>query len=84
VKPQCLLLLVAVACASAEERARQAAAFQEARDSLSTAPVVTTLQPPASAERLVYDRPADLSYDSLLVSRPELARPSDRQKRIVK
>jgi hypothetical protein len=40
---------------------------------------VKTLQPPAAAGRLIYDRAADLSYDSLLVKRPDLARATDRR-----
>lgn len=75
-----LLIAVAAACSSREERARQAAEFRQARDSLLSAEVVKALQPPASGERLIYERPADLSYDSLLVKRPELARASDRRR----
>jgi hypothetical protein len=74
-----LLIAVAAACSSREERARQAAAFRHSRDSLLSAEVVKALQPPASTGRLIYERPADLSYDSLLVKRPELARASDRR-----
>jgi hypothetical protein len=75
-----LLLLLAAACSSREDRARQAAQFQQSRDSLQSGEVVKALQPPAAVGRLIYDRPADLSYDSLLVKRPELARASDRRK----
>ena len=72
------LVLVIVACSSQEERTRQAAEFRQARDSLLSAEVVNALQPPAAVGRLIYERPSDLSYDSLLVKRPELARVSDR------
>jgi hypothetical protein len=70
---------LALACSSKEERARQAADFRQARDSLLSAEVVKSLQSPASPGRLIYDRPVDLSYDSLLVKRPELGRASDRR-----
>lgn len=75
-----LFLFIASACSSREERARQAAEFRQARDSLLSAEVVKALQPSASVGRLIYERPADLSYDSLVVKRPELARASDRPK----
>ena len=75
-----LVILIAPACSSREERARQAAEFRQARDSLLSTEVVKALQPPASVGRLIYERPTDLSYDSLLVKRPELARASDRLK----
>ena len=75
-----VFILVAAACSSSEESARQAAEFRQARDSLLSTEVVKSLQPPASVGRLIYERPADLSYDSLLVKRPELARTSDRRK----
>ena len=75
-----LLFIVVVVACSSDDRARQAAEFRQARDSLLSAEVVKALQPPASVGRLVYERPADLSYDSLLVKRPELARVSDRPK----
>ena len=74
-----LFIVVAAAC-SGEERTRQAVEFRQARDSLLSAEVVKALRPPASVGRLIYERPADLSYDSLLVKRPELARASDRPK----
>ena len=76
-----LLLLVAAACTSSEERARQAAEFRRSRDSLLTTEVVKSMQPPGPAGRLIYDRPADLSYDSLRVKRPDLVRAADRQVR---
>lgn len=75
-----LFILTAAAC-SREDSTREAAEFRQARDSLLSAEVVKSLQPPASVGRLIYERPADLSYDSLLVKRPELARVSDRPKR---
>lgn len=78
-KRMLLLIAVAAACSSGEERARQATAFRQARDSLLSAEVVRALQSPATVGRLIYERPADLSYDSLLVKRPELARSSDRR-----
>jgi hypothetical protein len=74
-----LLIAVVAACSSREERARQAAEFRQARDSLLSAEVVKALQPPASVGRLIYEPPADLSYDTLLVKRPELARVTDRR-----
>lgn len=75
-----VFILVVTACSSSEERARQAEEFKQGRDSLLSAEVVKALQPPATVGRLIYERPADLSYDSLLVKRPELARASDRRK----
>ena len=74
-----VFILFVAACSSREERARQAAEFRQSRDSLLSAEVVKLLQPPASIDRIIYDRPADLSYDSLLVKRPELAQASDRR-----
>jgi hypothetical protein len=78
-KQSLVVLLVAGACSSSEDRDRQAAEFRQARDSLLSAEVVKALQPPASVGRLIYERPPALSYDSLLVKRPELARASDRR-----
>ena len=74
-----LFIIVAAAC-SGDARTRQAAEFRQGRDSLRSTDVVKALQPPATVGRLIYERPADLSYDSLLVKRPELARASDRRK----
>lgn len=73
------LFIVIAACSSSEERARQSAEFRLSRDTLLASDVVRTLQPPAEIDRLIYERPADLSYDSLLVKRPELAAPKDRR-----
>lgn len=78
-KRMLLLITMAVACSSREDRDRQAVAFRQARDSLLSAEVVKALQPPAFVGRLIYERPPDLSYDSLLVKRPELARATDRR-----
>jgi len=75
-----LLIVTAAACSSVEERSRQAAEFREARDAVKSDEVVKALQSPVSAGRLIYEHPADLSYDSLLVKRPELARASDRRR----
>lgn len=74
-----LLIVVATACSS-DERTRQAAEFRQGRDSLHAAEVVKALQPPASVGRLIYERPADLSYDTLRVKRPDLLRAADRRK----
>ena len=76
-----VLLLILVACSSKEERARQAAEFKQAREALLSADVVTSLQPPAPVGRLIYEPPADLSYDSLRVKRPELLSLRDRPRR---
>lgn len=76
-----LLALFAMACSSGEERARQAADVRQARDSLLSADVVKSLQTPPSVGRLIYERPADLSYDSLRVKRPDLASSRDRPAR---
>lgn len=73
-----LFFLIASACSSREERSRQAAEFRQARDSLLSAEVVRALKPPAAVGRLIYERPADLSYDSLRVKRPDLVRAADR------
>ena len=76
-----LFALFALACSSKDERARQAADFRMARDSLLSAEVVKSLQSPPSVGRLIYERPADLSYDSLRVKRPELLSTPDRPAR---
>lgn len=77
-----LLLAVAlVGCTSKAERVREIEAVRQSRDSLLTADVVKSLQPPAAIGRLIYERPADLSYDSLLVTRPDLAAKSGRTAR---
>jgi len=60
-----LLLIVAACSPSESERARH----RHARDSLLTAEVVKALVTPTSTGRLIYERPADLSYDSLRVKR---------------
>ena len=75
-----VVALIALACSSREERARQAAEFRQSRDSLLSTEVVKSLQTPETVGRLIYELPADLSYDSLIVKRPELARVSDRRK----
>lgn len=76
------LILIAVACtASDSERTRQAAERRRARDSLLTTEVVQALRTPTWAGRLIYERPADLSSDSLRVKRPDLAPSTDRRKR---
>lgn len=76
------LIVAAVACSTSESaRARQAAERKQARDSLLASDVVQALQTPASAGRLIYERPADLSYDSLRVKRPDLVRAADRRGR---
>ena len=80
-KRSLLLVLFTLACSSKEERARQAADFSRARDSVLSAEVVTSLQTPTSVGRLIYERPADLSYDSLRVKRPELLLSRDRAAR---
>ena len=73
-----MLALLALGCSSKEERARQAADFRQARESLLSAEVVKSLLPPAAVGRLIYERPADLSYDSLRLKRPELLSARDR------
>lgn len=65
-----LLLLIATACSSREERARQAVEFRQARDSLLTTEVVRALQPHTSVGRLIYDSPTGLARDSMRVDRP--------------
>jgi len=75
-----LIVVAAVACSRSEpERARQAAERRQTRDSVLTSEVVQALQTPASPGRLIYDRPTDLSYDSLRLKRPDLVRAADRQ-----
>lgn len=76
-----MLLLVAVACASKEERAREIAGARAARDSVRATEIVQSMQAPAAVGRLIYDPPTDLSYDSLRVKRPELLSLRDRPKR---
>lgn len=76
------LLVLAAACATSEsERTRQASDRQAARESMRAAEVVQALVTSTSAGRLIYDRPADLSYDSLQMKRPDLVRAVDRPKR---
>ena len=73
------ILLVVVACTTSEEkRARQAAERMATRDTLLATEVVKALQTPVSSGRLIYDRPTDLSYDSLRVKRPDLVPAADR------
>lgn len=75
------VMVVAVACSARDsDRARQAAERKQARDSVLTTEVVEALQTPTSPGRLIYERPADLSYDSLRVKRPDLLRAADRRK----
>lgn len=64
-----LLVLIATACSSREERAQQAAEFRQARDSLLTTEVVRALQPHTSVGRLIYDLPTELARDSVRVNR---------------
>jgi hypothetical protein len=69
------LLIVATACTPSEsERARQAAERRKGFDSRLVTEVVKGLATPAVPGRLLYDRPTDLSYDSLKVKRPDLVR----------
>ena len=76
-----LLLVAAAGCAPSEAaRARQAAERKSARDSLLSAEVVQSLKTPASTGRLIYERPADLSFDSLRVKRPDLIPAASRRK----
>ena len=74
------LVFAAVACVSESDRTRQAAEHREARDSLLTTEVVQALTTPKSTGRLIYERPVDLSYDSLKVKRPELRLQTDRRR----
>lgn len=68
-----ILVITALACTiSASKHARQAAERRQARDSLLAAEVVQALKTPISPSRIIYERPADLSYDSLRVKRPDL------------
>lgn len=77
-----LILVAAVACAPSEsDRARQATERTLARDSLLTAEVVQSLKTPTSTGRLIYERPPDLSFDSLQVKRPDAAPTLDRPRR---
>lgn len=76
------LIIVAVACTSSEsERASQATERRQAHESLLTDEVVLSLRTAPSPGSLIYERPADLSYDSLRVKRPDLVRAADRRKR---
>ena len=79
------LIVVAVACTASEsDRARQAAEWRQARDSVLTTEVVQSLRSATTIGRLIYERPADLSYDSLRVKRPDLvsagAKAADRRR----
>ena len=75
-----VFVVAAVGCAASEtERTRQTAERRQARDSVLKTGVVESLKPPASTGRLIYDRPADLSYDSLRLKRSDLVLAADRQ-----
>jgi hypothetical protein len=77
-----VLLFGAVACTASEsERATRIADRRQAREALLTADVVQTSKTPTTAGRLIYEPPADLSYDSLRVKRPDLLSPRDRATR---
>lgn len=75
-----LLLIVVISCTPSEERARQAVEVRQSRDSLLTTEVVQSLKSPTSTGRLIYERPTDLSSDSLKLKRPDLVRAADRPK----
>jgi hypothetical protein len=74
------LVLAAAACTSESERVRQAAEHRQTRDSVLTTEVVQALKSPTSTGRLIYERPADLSFDSLRLKRPDLVPVADRRK----
>ena len=76
-----LCVIVVVLACSADESERNAAERRQSRDSLLTTEVVQALVTPVSAGRLIYERPADLSYDSLRLKRPDLVRTADRRSR---
>jgi hypothetical protein len=77
-----LAMLVTIACtASDSERARAAAEHRQTRDSVLGMEVVQSLKTLTSTGRLIYERPVDLSYDSLRVKRPDLMLTADRIKR---
>ena len=70
------------ACRQSEQnRARDAAARAqvEARDRASA--VVRSLETPRDSGRLLYDRPVDLSYANLRLTRPDLARLDSTRRR---
>jgi hypothetical protein len=75
-----VFLVIVLGCAaSGSDRASETAARRRAHDSLLTTEVVQSLKTPASVGRLIYDRPTDLSYDSLRLKRPDLVRAADRR-----
>ena len=77
-----IVMLLAVACTTSEsERARHVLERSQSRDSLRTTEVVQSLMTSTSPGRLIYERPANLSYDSLPLKRPDLVLTADRRKR---
>lgn len=59
------LVVLAAACSSGKERARQAIEFRQSRDSLVRTGVVKSLQLSTAVGRLIYDPPASLARDSV-------------------
>ena len=77
-----VLLICAPACAASEsERATQRAERRQAREAVMAGEVVQSSRTPTTAGRLIYEPPADLSYDSLLVKRPDLVRADESRRR---
>lgn len=75
-----IVVIACTACTASDERARQAAEMRQSRDSVLTTEVVQSLKNPTTTGRLIYERPVDLSYDSLKLKRPDLVRAADRPK----
>jgi hypothetical protein len=68
-----VIILLVVACSTNQaERSQQIAERRQTRDAVLLAPVVESAKTPTSVGRLIYERPADLSYDSMRVKRPDL------------
>ena len=74
------VIVVVLACSSGDSEGT-ATEHRQSQDSLLATEVVQALVTPASAGRLIYERPADLSYDSLRLKRPDLVRSADRRSR---
>lgn len=74
-------LLAVVFVAACGDRTREAAEARQSRDSVLSGEVIKALAAPYAPGRLIYDVPVVLSYDSLLVKRPDLAAARDRPAR---
>jgi hypothetical protein len=73
-----IIFVLVVACGRDSAQARQD--VQIRRDSTLSGTVVKALATPTAPGRLIYDRPVDLSSDSLRVKRPDLVPAASRRR----